>query len=84
MQKINNATFTNADMKNFVELAQSSSPNFLIVQYGGVPLVILRHDSHEQIVFPSFGGFQMLSLEEYHGSSLLGHLSTLKSFELLH
>ena len=64
-------------MKKFVELAQSLSPNFWIVHLGGVPLVVRCHNSREQIVLPSSGGFRALALEECHGSSLAGHLSTL-------
>ena len=40
LQRISNATFADADMKKFVELAQGLSPNFWIVHYGGVPLVV--------------------------------------------
>ena len=47
LQQISNATFANTDMKNFVELAQGLSPNFRIVQHGGVPLVVRCHDSRE-------------------------------------
>ena len=81
--KISNATFADADMKKFVELAQSLSPDFRIVHRGGVPLVVRCHDSYEQIVLPSSGGFQTLALEECHGSSLAGHLGARKTLELL-
>ena len=70
-------------MKKFVELAQGLSPNFWIVHCGGVPLVVRCHDSREQIVLPSFGGFWTLPLEEYHGSSFAGHLGAHKTLELL-
>ena len=83
LQRISNATFADADMKKFVELAQSLSPDFRIVHYGGVPLVIRCHDSCEQIVLPSSGGFRALALEECHGSSLAGHLGARKTLELL-
>ena len=79
LQRISNATFINVDMKKFVELAQGSSPNFRIVQRGGVPLVVRRHDSREQIVLPSSGGFWIFALKECHGSSLAGHFSALKT-----
>ena len=39
LQKISNATFYNANIKNFIELAQGLSPNFWIVYRSGVPLV---------------------------------------------
>ena len=52
-------------MKKFVELAQILSPNFWIVHRAGVPLVVWCHDSCEQIVLPSYGGFQALALEEW-------------------
>ena len=81
-QRISNATF--ADMAKFVELAQGLSPNFWIVHCGSVPLVVWCHDSREQIVLPSSSGFWTLALEEYHGSSLAGHLGTRKTLELLH
>ena len=71
-------------MKKFVELAQGLSPDFWIVHCGGVPLVVRCHNSHEQIVLPSSGGFQALDLEECHESSLAGHLGTRKTLELLH
>ena len=57
LQKISNSTSANAVMKIFVKLAQSLSPEFWIVYRGGVPLVVWCHNSGEQIVFPSFGGF---------------------------
>ena len=79
LQQISNATFVDADMKKFVELAQGLGPNFWIVHHGGIPLVDWCHDSCEQIVLPSSGGFQTLALEEYHGSSLAGHFSTHKT-----
>ena len=41
------------------------------------------HDSREQIVLPSSGGFWTLALEECHGSSLAGHLGARKTLELL-
>ena len=63
LQQISNATFADADMKKFIELAQGLSPNFWIVHRGGVPLVVQCHDSREQIVFPSSGGFQTLEPE---------------------
>ena len=47
LQKISNATFSDADMKKFIELAQGLSPNFRIVYHGGVPLVVWCHDSCE-------------------------------------
>ena len=72
-----------ADMKKFVELAQSLSPDFRIVHCGGVPLVVRCHNSCEQIVLPSSGGFRALALEECHGSSLAGHLGARKTLELL-
>ena len=84
LQRISNATFVDADMKKFVELAQSLSPDFWVVHRGGVPLVVRCHDSPEQIVLPSSGGFRALALEECHGSSLAGHLGTSKTLELLH
>ena len=74
LQKISNATFADADMKKFIELAQGLSPNFWIVHCGGIPLVFRCHDSREQIVLPSSGGFQILELKEYHGSIFLEHL----------
>ena len=40
LQRISNATFADADMKKFVELAQILSPDFQLVHRGGVPLVI--------------------------------------------
>ena len=40
LQRISNATFADADMKKFVELAQGLSPDFRIVHRGGVPLVV--------------------------------------------
>ena len=73
LQRISNATFSVADIKNFVELAQGLSPNFRIVHHGGVLLVVRCHNSREQIVLPSSGGFQTLALEECHGSSLSGN-----------
>ena len=82
LQLDSNATFVDADMKKFVELAQGLSPTFWIVQCGGVPLVVRCHNFREQIVLPSFGGFQTLVLEECHESSLTGHLGTLKTLEL--
>ena len=83
LQKISNATFSDADMKKFFELAQSLSPDFWIVYCGGVPLVVWYHDSREKIVLPSSGGFQTLALEECHGFSLVGHLGACKILELL-
>ena len=83
LQRISNATFADADMKKFVELAQSLSPDFRIVHHGGVPLVFRCHNSREQIVLPSSGGFWALALEECHGSSLAGHLGACKTLELL-
>ena len=71
-------------MKKFVELAQILSPNFRIVHRGGVPLVVWCHNSREQIVSPSSGGFRALALEECHRSSLAGHLGARKTLELLH
>ena len=68
-------------MKKFVELAQGFSPNFWIVHHGVVPLAVQWHDSREQIVLPSSGGFQTLALEEFHGSSLAGHLDTRKTLD---
>ena len=47
LQQISNATFADADMKKFVELAQDLSPDFWIVHHGGVPLVVRCHDSRE-------------------------------------
>ena len=83
LQRISNATFADADMKHFVELAQSLSPDFRIVHRGGVPLVVRCRNSYEQIVLPSSGGFRALALEECHGSSLSGHLGARKTLELL-
>ena len=71
-------------MKKLIELAQGLSPDLRSVHCGGVPLVVWCHDSREQIVLPSSGGFWTLALEEYHGSSLAGHLGTRKILELLH
>ena len=71
-------------MKKFVELAKGLSLNFRIVHRGGAPLVVQCHDSCEQIVLPSSGGFQILALEEYHGSSLAGHPGARKTLEILH
>ena len=79
LQQISNATFADADMRKFVELAQGLSPNFRIVHCGGVALVVQCHDSREEIILPSSGGFRTLILEEYHGSSLAGHLGTSKT-----
>ena len=62
LQKISNVTFSDADITKFVELAQGLRPNFWIVYYGGVPLVQC-HDSCVQIVWPSYGGFQILLTE---------------------
>ena len=70
-------------MKKFVELAQILSPDFRIIHCSGVSLVVWCHDSCEQIVLPSSGGFRALALEEYHGSSLAGHLGACKTLELL-
>ena len=84
LQQISNATFADADMTKFVEISQGLSPNFRIVHHGGFPLVVRCHDSREQIVLPTSGGFQILALEECHGSSLAGYLGTLKTLELLH
>ena len=83
LQQISNATFSDADMKKFVELAQGLSPNFWVVHHGGVPLVVWYHASHEQIVFLSSGVFWTLALEKYHGSSLTRHLDACKTLELL-
>ena len=83
LQRISNATFADADMKQFVALAQSLSPDFRIVHRGGVPLVVRCRNSYEQIVLPSSGGFRALALEECHGSSLAGHLGARKTLELL-
>ena len=83
LQRISNATFADADMKKFVELAQSLSPDFWIIHRGGVPLVVRCHNSCEQIVLPSSSGFRALALEECHGSSLAGHLGARKTLELL-
>ena len=71
-------------MKNFVELAQILSPNFRIVYCSGVPLVVWCHNSCEQIVLPSCGGFKTLALEEYHELSFAGYLGACKTLELLH
>ena len=65
-------------MNKFVYLAQSLNPNFWIAHYISVPLVVQYYDSCEPIVLPSFGGFWILTFEEYHGSSLSGHLGTHK------
>ena len=70
-------------MKKFVELAQGLSPNFWIVCHGGVLLVVQCHDSREQIVLLSSGGFLTLALKECHGSSLAGHFGASKTLELL-
>ena len=51
LQSISNATFSDANMKKFIELAQGLSLNFQIVHLGGVPLVVWCHNSREQIVF---------------------------------
>ena len=83
LHQISNATFADADMKKFVELAQGLSPDFWIVHCGGVPLVVRCYDSREQIVLPSSGGFRTLALKECHGSSLVGHLAVCKTIELL-
>ena len=83
LQKISNTTFADSDMKMFVELAEGLSPNFRIIHRSGVPLVVRCHNSRDQIVLPSSGGFQTLSLEECNGSSLVGHLGTHKTLELL-
>ena len=83
LQQISNAAFEDADMKKFVELAQSLSPDFRTVHRGGVPLVVRCHDSCEQIILPSSGGFRALALEECHGSSLARHLGARKTLELL-
>ena len=83
LQQISNATFADADMTKFVELAQGLSPNFRIAYFGGVPLVVRCYDSREQIVLPSSSGFQTLELEECHGSSLTGHLGVHKTLKLL-
>ena len=82
LQKISNATFSNANMQKFVELAQILSHDFWIIHCGGIPLVFQCSDSLEQIVLPS--GFQILATIECHGSSLTGHLDTCKTLELLH
>ena len=84
LQQISNATFAKVDIKKFIELAQDLGPDFRIVHCGGVVLMAQCHKSCEQIVFPSSGGFQALSIEEYHGSSLARHLGTYKTLELLH
>ena len=78
LQKNSNATFSDADIKNFVELAQSLSPDFRIVHCSGVPLVVQCHNSREKIVLPSSGGFRALALEECYGSSLAGTLAPIK------
>ena len=57
LQWISNATFSDVDIKNFVELAQGLSPDFWIVHHGGIPLVVQCYDSREQIVLPNSGGF---------------------------
>ena len=84
LQQISNASFFNADMKRFVDWAQSISPSFWIVHCGGVLLVVQRYYSYEQIVFLSSSGFLTLEIEEYHGSSLKEHLGANKILELLY
>ena len=84
LKKIGNATFSDADMKSFIELAQGLSPKFWILHCGGVSLVVWYHDFREQIVLTSSGGFWTLTLEECYGSSLAGHLGTCKTLELLY
>ena len=49
LQPISNATFSNANMKKIVELAQSLRLDFRIVHFSGVPLVVQCHDSCEQL-----------------------------------
>ena len=83
MQLISNATFADADMKKFIELAQGLSLSFWIVHCSDVPLVVQCCNAREQIVLPSSGGFQTLALEECHGSSLTEQLGTHKTLELL-
>ena len=41
------------------------------------------HNSREQIVLPSSGGFRMLAVEECHGFSLAKHFGARKTLELL-
>ena len=65
-QKFSKTTFFDADIKNFIELAQILSPDLRIVHCGSVKLVIWCHDSSEQIVFLNYGGFQTLEIKEYH------------------
>ena len=84
LQQISNATFSNADTKKFVDLAQILSPDFWIVHHNGVPLVVQCHNSCEQTVLPSSTGFQTLAIEECHGSSLIGQPCTCKTLQLLH
>ena len=84
MQCISNSTFSDADLKMFVELTQALSPNLRNVHCCSAPLVVRCQDSFEQIVLPSSCGFQALALEECHGSSLSGHLGARKTLELLH
>ena len=84
LQNISNATFADVDMKKFVELALGMSPNFWIIHCGGVPLVVWCYNSLEQIVLLSFSGFQILALENYHGSILAGHFGTHKTLKLLY
>ena len=81
LQQISNTTFANANKKKFVKLSQVLSPNIWIIHRGGVPPVVWCHDSHEQIVLPSSGGFQALAIEECHGSSLAVHLGNRKTLE---
>ena len=81
LQQISNATFADADMKNFVKLAQGLSPNSRIVHCGGVPLVFQCYNTRKKIVLPSSGGFHTLALEEYHGPSLSGQFGTRKTLK---
>ena len=82
LQLTSNTTFFDANIAKSVEFAQGLSPKFQIIHYDGIPLVVQCYDSHEQIVLPSFSGFQTLEIEEYHISSLIRHLGACKTFEL--
>ena len=62
LHKFSNATFSDADIINFVELTQGLSPDFWIVHYSGVSLVVWCHNSCEPIVSPSSGGFWTLDI----------------------